>query len=315
MANSKYEYVRNFERDEHLLPNTWIVVRIDGRGFHKFSDHYGFKKPNDPRALNVMNLAAQHVVKTLPDIVVAYGVSDEYSFVFHRSTTLFERRNAKLVSTVVSTFTAAYVMLWSSQFEAEKEMMQLQLDMLLPTFDARAVCYPTWENLRDYLSWRQVDCHINNLYNTTFWALVQQGGMSQTAAEEFLKGTVASDKNEILWSKFGVNYNNEPEMFRKGSVVYREYALETQTPVKTSTEQQQEEEEVEEDDLSRAADEKRPISKTQAEKMRKARQKAKIVTTHVDIIKDDFWLMRPWLRSGKPGRPIEPPSTSPSQLN
>lgn len=297
-----------------------------------------------------MNLAAQHVVKTLPDIVVAYGVSDEYSFVFHRSTTLFERRNAKLVSTVVSTFTAAYVMLWSSQFEAEKEMMQLQLDMLLPTFDARAVCYPTWENLRDYLSWRQVDCmyppafllcayhvhpeekmpqrgrslitnmcapagHINNLYNTTFWALVQQGGMSQTAAEEFLKGTVASDKNEILWSKFGVNYNNEPEMFRKGSVVYREYALETQTPVKTSTEQQQEEEEVEEDDLSRAADEKRPISKTQAEKMRKARQKAKIVTTHVDIIKDDFWLMRPWLRSGKPGRPIEPPSTSPSQLN
>jgi len=38
MANSKYEYVRNFERDEHLLPNTWIVVRIDGRGFHKYAD-------------------------------------------------------------------------------------------------------------------------------------------------------------------------------------------------------------------------------------------------------------------------------------
>jgi hypothetical protein len=32
---SRYEYVRNFERDEFLLPNTWIVVRIDGRGFHK----------------------------------------------------------------------------------------------------------------------------------------------------------------------------------------------------------------------------------------------------------------------------------------
>jgi hypothetical protein len=31
----RYEYVRNFERDEILLPNTWIVVRIDGRGFHK----------------------------------------------------------------------------------------------------------------------------------------------------------------------------------------------------------------------------------------------------------------------------------------
>src|ERR1700761_7268884 len=36
MANSKYEYVREYERDEILLPNTWIVVRIDGRGFHKY---------------------------------------------------------------------------------------------------------------------------------------------------------------------------------------------------------------------------------------------------------------------------------------
>lgn len=34
--NCRYEYVRNFERDEILLPNTWIVVRIDGRGFHKY---------------------------------------------------------------------------------------------------------------------------------------------------------------------------------------------------------------------------------------------------------------------------------------
>ncbi len=31
----RYEYVRTFERADTLLPNTWIVVRIDGRGFHK----------------------------------------------------------------------------------------------------------------------------------------------------------------------------------------------------------------------------------------------------------------------------------------
>jgi tRNA(His) guanylyltransferase len=35
MANSKYEYVREFEHADPLLKNTWIVVRIDGRGFHK----------------------------------------------------------------------------------------------------------------------------------------------------------------------------------------------------------------------------------------------------------------------------------------
>jgi tRNA(His) guanylyltransferase len=35
MANSKYEYVKAFEQPDELLRNTWIVVRIDGKGFHK----------------------------------------------------------------------------------------------------------------------------------------------------------------------------------------------------------------------------------------------------------------------------------------
>jgi hypothetical protein len=35
MAKSKYEYVKMFELDDSALPNTWMVVRIDGRAFHK----------------------------------------------------------------------------------------------------------------------------------------------------------------------------------------------------------------------------------------------------------------------------------------
>ncbi|MCJ1402079.1 tRNA-histidine guanylyltransferase 1-like [Xylographa trunciseda] len=78
MANSKYEYVKTFEKSETLLPSTYIVVRIDGRGFHKFSSKYGFEKPNDRRALDLMNAAATGVLKELPDICFAYGLSDEF---------------------------------------------------------------------------------------------------------------------------------------------------------------------------------------------------------------------------------------------
>ena len=35
MANSKFEYVRDFEQDDRLLPGCWIVVRLDGKGFTK----------------------------------------------------------------------------------------------------------------------------------------------------------------------------------------------------------------------------------------------------------------------------------------
>ena len=81
MAKSKYEYVKAFERADALLPNTYIVVRIDGRGFHGLTDRYDFQRPNDPRALNLMNVAAAAVVKETSDIVIAYGVSDEYRWV------------------------------------------------------------------------------------------------------------------------------------------------------------------------------------------------------------------------------------------
>jgi len=126
--------------------------------------------------------------------------------------------------------------------------------------------------------------------------MVLKGNMSATAAEDELKGSVAADKNEILFSRFGINYNNEPEMFKKGSVVYREYALEE--PGKQTLEEVGSEAGV-------MHTSERPLSKTQADKMRKARAKANVVVRHVDIIKDEFWEKRPWILSGKPGRPVE----------
>lgn len=163
MANSKYSYVKNFETDDRLIPDCWIVVRVDGKGFTKcaecgtlphamsgheadwrcslqtrgatcehvlhsmvcrFSANHGFEKPNDAGALALMDAAAQvchhvslpavynlhrscctswhhyvhfcmfqAVMQEFRDIVIAYGESDEYSFVLRRSTELYRERN------------------------------------------------------------------------------------------------------------------------------------------------------------------------------------------------------------------------------
>merc|ERR1712032_876128 len=74
-------------------------------------------------------------------------------------------------------------------------------------------------------SWRQADCHGNNLYNTVFWTLVRQGGMTNKAAQERMKGTLSGEKNEILFSEFGINYNKEPEQFKKGTTKLRSKLL------------------------------------------------------------------------------------------
>ncbi|GLV41803.1 tRNA-histidine guanylyltransferase [Carabus blaptoides fortunei] len=214
MAKSRYEYVKTFESDQSLLPNTWIVVRIDGRAFHKFSQKHEFAKPNDERALNLMNRAAVVVMQEFKDIVISFGESDEYSFVFRKETLLYNRREQKIMSYVNSLFSSAYVFHWTEYFKDVKLLYP-------PLFDARIVLYPTDTNLRDYLSWRQADVHVNNLYNTTFWTLIIKGGLTNREAEKKLSGTFAADKNELLFSEFGINYNIEPVIFRKGTILLR----------------------------------------------------------------------------------------------
>ncbi|XP_030377636.1 probable tRNA(His) guanylyltransferase [Scaptodrosophila lebanonensis] len=222
MACSRYEYVKSYEQDDSILPNVWIVIRIDGKKFHKFSKVHDFEKPNDENALNVMNAAAVTVMQEFRDIVLAYGQSDEYSFVFRKETTAFKRRSAKLLTYVTSLFSSSYVLRWPHWMS--------QPMAYAPCFDGRVVLYPSDENLRDYLSWRQADVHVNNLYNTAFWKLVLQTGLSNQQAEERLRGTFSADKNELLFQEFGINYNNMPAMYRKGTILLRKRVVTGELP-------------------------------------------------------------------------------------
>lgn len=58
----------------------------------RFSEQHEFKKPNDDRALQLMTKCAQTVMQELKDIAIAYGQSDEYSFVFKKKSRWFKRR-------------------------------------------------------------------------------------------------------------------------------------------------------------------------------------------------------------------------------
>ncbi|CAH2104532.1 unnamed protein product [Euphydryas editha] len=242
MAKSSFEYVKTFEQDDTLLPNTWIVVRLDGKCFHKFSEDHNFKKPNDIRALKLMNYAAFKVLYEFHDLLLAFGQSDEYSFVFKKKCNLYKRRAAKLLTTINSKFSTSYVFYWNKFFDQEPLKYP-------PTFDGRIILYPSDENLIDYLKWRQADVHINNLYNTSFWTLVLQGGLSPAQAEKRLCGTVSADKNEILYKEFNINYNNEPNIFKRGTLLIRKTLLNELT--------------------------KKPLSV--------------IVDVHDDMLKDAFW--------------------------
>ncbi|EXC28016.1 putative tRNA(His) guanylyltransferase [Morus notabilis] len=165
MANSKYEYVKSFEvQDEVMFPNL-IVARIDGRDFRRFSEVHEFVKPNDEVALNLMNSCSTSMLEEFPDIVFAYGYSDEYS---------------KIQSLFVSFFTSIYVTKWK-EFFPHKELIYP------PSFRARVMSCASIGVLQAYLLWRQNNCHMNNQHTICVHELVKHG-KTETEAQEFLKG-------------------------------------------------------------------------------------------------------------------------------
>jgi len=214
MAGSKYEYVRAFEQPDALLPSTYIVIRVDGHAFTKFTAEHGWAKPTDARGVCLMSAAALDVLREWGDVVFAYGQSDEYSFLLPPRAGVFGRRAAKLATGVASLFAAAFVLHWPRYFPG----VPLQR---APSFDGRCVCYPRAAHVADYFRWRQVDTHINALYNECFWALVQRGGCTPAQAHERLKGTLSDAKHELLHGTFGTNFAALPAAFKRGTTLMR----------------------------------------------------------------------------------------------
>jgi tRNA(His) guanylyltransferase len=296
MSNSKFEYVKSFENKNDLLKNTYIVIRIDGKGFTKFTDAHGYKKPNEIKGIKVMALAGLSVMESFPEIFLGYGQSDEFSFAFKKNARLYNRRHEKILTNVVSQFTSAFVYYWPKIFVNGPELKYP------PCFDGRVVLYPSFENLKDYFSWRYVDCHINDLYNTTFWALVQEGKMNKDEAHQKLKGTLSNDKNEILFSQFNINYNNQPEVYKKGTLLIR-----VKKPASIRPPKKEENKEIDEETKKKIEE----INKKNEEFLEKCDKaykidelmikddkfieekinalKGQIYVAHLDVVKDSFW--------------------------
>lgn len=172
--------------------------------------------------------------------------------------------------------------------------------------------------------------HINNLHNTTYWSLVKDG-MTEVEATKRLEGTEAADKNEILWANFGVNYNKEPPIFRKGTLLYRDvlylplHLLMIQEIVRPlapdrldGTSDQEASSHIKNSahsiapppecliDLSSIdtavsstvtpADTRPcPPSPQKKQKPKKRSKKMVIKEDYIDIIRDDFWNSKPWI--------------------
>lgn len=185
-----------------VLPGAWIVIRVDGRSFSRFTEQR-FDKPFDLRFSGLMTETAEALLTEFQGRY-AYTESDEISVLLDPSFDLFGRSVEKIVS--ISAGVASAVFTHACGEPAH--------------FDSRVWLGTTGADVLDYFSWRQADATRCALNGWCYWTL-RRDGKSRQEATHVLERTTTADKNELLFAH-GVNFNELPSWQRRGVGVWWE---------------------------------------------------------------------------------------------
>jgi tRNA(His) 5'-end guanylyltransferase len=199
--------MRVFEtaHDQCVLPEMYMVARIDGRSFTRLTKEvHSFESPFDARFRDMMVATTEHLMGCGFRVIYGYTESDEISLMLHRDETSFGRKTRKLNSVLAGEASAKFSLLLGD----------------VGAFDCRICELPNAELVRDYFRWRNEDAHRNALNAHCYWALRKSGADADEASRRLLRLSVA-EKNELLFS-YGVNFNDVPNWQKRGVGLYWE---------------------------------------------------------------------------------------------
>jgi tRNA(His) guanylyltransferase len=190
--------------DRIFLPEMYLVVRLDGRGFTQLTKTLDYEKPFDVRFADAM-LTTTRALMEYSGFSMLYGYtqSDEISLLLKPGDNTFGRKERKIVSTLAG--------MASSNFSLYTET--------LASFDARVCQLPTKELVQDYFSWRMEDATRNALNGYCYWTLRNKDGLNGTQASRRLERLGVSDKNELLFER-GINFNEVETWQKRGLGLY-----------------------------------------------------------------------------------------------
>jgi tRNA(His) guanylyltransferase len=193
--------MRVFEEnlDQVVLPDVFMVIRLDGRGFTRLTKELlPLERPFDERFRNAMISTTTHLMDCGFKVNYGYTQSDEISLLLDKGESAFGRKTRKLISIMAGEASANFTHAMGTQ----------------GVFDCRIIPLPTDDLVIDYFRWRGEDAHRNSLSAWCYWTLRKNGG-SVSEATRALQGLSVADKNEILF-QHGINYNDLPTWQKRG---------------------------------------------------------------------------------------------------
>lgn len=197
------KWLENHFSPEHMIPCLPVIIRLDGNNFSKWTKN--LQKPFDEGLVDLMVDLTEFLVQET-GAVVGYTQSDEITLVLYsdsrKSGIYHDGRKQKILSKLPTK---------CSQYFNEKRPKYLPNHNKVALFDARVYQTPTLDDAVAQLVWRENDATKNSV------SMLAQAHFSHNELHK-LNGGQMQDK---LMLEKGLNWNNLPSKFKRGSYVRR----------------------------------------------------------------------------------------------
>lgn len=182
-----------------------LLARLDGKAFHTFTK--GLRRPYDERLTSLMVETTRHLVDRF-GAKVGYTQSDEITLVWfidaHEAADYpFNGRFQKMDSLLAATASVFFTSQLSKYLPEKADW--------LPIFDCRSFVVPSLVEAYNCFVWRQQDATKNAI------SMAAQSQFSHSS----LIGMNGSQMQERLFAEKGINFNDYPYFFKRGTFVRR----------------------------------------------------------------------------------------------
>lgn len=207
MNDSLGNRMKEFEDTSKLTKQLPIYCRLDGICFHSFCED--LRKPYDERLSNLMIQVTKYLLQEF-NANCGYTQSDEISLGWNldeQTEMMCGGKIQKLLTHLSSKASVRFNRLLPSYIPEKADVEAC--------FDARLHIMPNLSEAANAFLWRELDAAKNSI--------------SMAASNYFehneLMNKTGSEKQEMLFSKHGINWNDYPNVFKRGRFIIKKRVL------------------------------------------------------------------------------------------
>ena len=182
--------------------NSKVIVRLDGRAFHKLAKDLDLIKPYDENFYQVMAKVCEDLFKEFSPSFV-YTFSDEISLLLNNIP--FDGRIEKINSVMAGFASSSFVIHYDVDFKKP------------PAFDSRIIPIND-DDILDYFRWRQDESWTNCVNSHGISYLKTK--YSNNEANDKINGMKLNEIHELLFQN-GINLNDIETYKKRGIGIYR----------------------------------------------------------------------------------------------